>query len=287
MKTERVRWKNWDAVCCIARECEMVVGISSGPRILSLRRSASGNLLYQDATNFRVGDWRLYGGHRFTVAPEGEGTYAPDNAPCAVETREQELRVAAPPGENGNRRVLIISAATDGAGFDIQHILENHGAHPWRGALWGITCVPHASTVIAPRTHPRLRFWPGASSEHWQIAPRHLAMTPNGTRGKAGWHSDAGWLASLQRDATFVIHCPATPPAHECVDDGCNLEVFTCADYVELETLSGLVTLAPGAHASHLQRWRLLSPTFTPHDWRTIGAQAGCVSTGRDVQYAP
>ena len=49
-----------------------------------------------------------------------------------------------------------------------------------------------------------------------------------------------GWLASLQHDSTFVIHCPDAPPAHECVDEGCNLEVFTCADYVELETLSGV-----------------------------------------------
>jgi len=90
MKTEGVHWKDWDAVRCVARECEMVVGVSAGQRILSLRRGAGPDLLYQDTTDFRVGDWRLYGGHRFTVAPEGEGTYAPDNAPGIVETREQE-----------------------------------------------------------------------------------------------------------------------------------------------------------------------------------------------------
>ena len=55
MKTECVRWKNWDAVRCFARECEMVVGVSAGPRILSLRRGAGPNLLYQDTTDFRVG----------------------------------------------------------------------------------------------------------------------------------------------------------------------------------------------------------------------------------------
>jgi hypothetical protein len=277
MKTKRVRWEGWEAIRCLARECEMVVGISSGPRILSLRRGPGPNLLYHDKTDFRVGDWRLHGGHRFTVAPEGEGTYAPDNAPCAAETRGQELRVAASPGKDGTRRVLIISAAADGAGFDVRHVLENHGERPWRGALWGITCVPHSGCVVAPRTHPRLRFWPGADRAHWLLAPRHIVMTPNGARGKAGWHSDAGWLAALQSEATFVIHCPDTPPAHECVDEGCNLEIFTCADYVELETLSGIVTLAPGACATHLQRWRLLPPHFSPHDWPAIGAQAGCV----------
>ncbi|MCI0537514.1 MAG: DUF4380 domain-containing protein [Verrucomicrobiales bacterium] len=287
MRIARVRWKDWDALRCVARECEMIVGVSAGPRILSLRHGAGPNLLYHDTTDFRVGDWRLHGGHRFTVAPEGEGTYAPDNAPCAVETRRKVIRVAAPPGENGTRRVLVISAATDGSGFDLRHVLENNGVGSWRGALWGITCVPHAGTVVAPRTHPRLRFWPGAEREHWHLAPRHIAVTPNGARAKAGWHSAAGWLASLQRAATFVIHCPDAPPAHECVDEGCNLEVFTCADYVELETLSGLVTLAPGEHATHLQRWRLLAPKFTPQDWAAIAAQAGCLAPAPDVRYAP
>ena len=67
MIIERVRWKNWDTVRCVARECEMVIGVSAGPRILSLRRGAGSNLLYQDTTDFRVGDWRLHGGHRFNV----------------------------------------------------------------------------------------------------------------------------------------------------------------------------------------------------------------------------
>jgi hypothetical protein len=286
MKTERVRWQDWEAVCCVAGECEMVVGVSAGPRILSLRRGTSPNLLYHDTSDFRVGEWRLHGGHRFTVAPEGEGTYAPDNAPCAVETRGHELRVAAPPGGNGTQRVLVISSAADGAGFDVRHVLENHGERPWRGALWGITCVPHAATVVAPRPPAQLRFWPGSDGTHWQLASGHVAMTPNGARAKAGWHSDAGWLASLQRDATFVIHSPDSPPTRECVDEGCNLEVFNGADYVELETLSGLVTLAPGEQASHRQRWRLLPPGFTPDDWQAIGEQAGCASTPRKDRYA-
>ena len=48
MKTGRVRRKNWDAVRCVARDCEMVVGVSAGPRILCLRRGLGPNLLSQD-----------------------------------------------------------------------------------------------------------------------------------------------------------------------------------------------------------------------------------------------
>jgi hypothetical protein len=287
MNIERVPWGDWDAMRCVAGDCELVVGVSAGPRILSLRRGTGSNLLYHDTTDFRVGDWRLQGGHRFTVAPEGEETYAPDNASCVVETHGQELHVAAPLGKNRTRRLLVISAATDSTGFDVRHVLENHGERPWRGALWGITCVPLTGSLVAPFTQPGLRFWPGAEREGWQIAPGHIAMTPNGARTKVGWHSDAGWLASLQREATFVIHCPDASPAHQCVDEGCNLEVFTCADYVELETLSSIVTLSPGELATHRQRWRLLAPGLRTQDWQAIGAQAGCLSTAREIQYAP
>jgi hypothetical protein len=287
VKTEPVRWKDWAAVRCVAGDAELVVGFSAGPRVLSLRWGSSSNLLYQDARNFRVGEWRLHGGHRFTVAPECDDSYEPDNAPCQAENRGPELRVSAPLGSKGLRRALIISAATDGSGFDLRHILENHGEQPWRGALWGITCVPHSGSVLAPRTHPRVRFWPNAERTHWDLGPGHISLTPNGARGKAGWHSDAGWLASLQREATFVIHCPETPLASECVDEGCNLEVFICADYVELETLSGEVTIAPDGHAEHLQRWRLLGPRFAPYDLPAIGAQAGCNSSASEAHYAP
>ena len=49
------------------------------------------------------------------------------------------------------------------------------------------------------------------------------------------------------------------------------------------------ITLAPGEHATHLQRWRLLAPSFAAQDWAAIGLQAGCVPTAPapDFQYAP
>jgi hypothetical protein len=276
VKTAAVRWEGWDAVRCVAGDCELIVGVSAGPRILVLRRNAGPNLLYHDTTDFRVGDWRLHGGHRFTVAPEEERTYEPDNAPCTVDHGETELRIAAAPRKDGTRRILVISAAIVGTGFDVRHILQNDGAQSWHGALWAITCVPHAGTVVAPLDHSPVRFWPGTDRTPWQIASQHLTLPLSESRGKAGWHCAAGWLASLQREATLVIHSPDVSAPVDCADEGCNVELFTCADFIELETLSRLVTLAPGARAVHRQRWRLLAPGFKPEDWRAIGEQAGC-----------
>ena len=40
-------------------------------------------------------------------------------------------------------------------------------------------------------------------------------------------------------------------------DGGCNLEIFTNSEMLELETLSGFVRLKSGESASHEEHWRL------------------------------
>ncbi|MCC6231197.1 MAG: hypothetical protein IT580_01035 [Verrucomicrobiales bacterium] len=280
MRIEPIRWQHWDAMRCLTPDCELVVGISAGPRILSLRSGSTPNLLYQDTTDFRVGAWRLHGGHRFTVGPEDATSYHPDNAPCTVdidiEDGDQELRVAAPPGPDGLQRILNITAARDGAGFDLRHQLRNTGHQPWQGALWCITCVPPTGPVLAPVPQQRLRFWPGSDPAPWSFTHGHLVLHPNGSRGKVGWHGEAAWLALLHPAATLVIQGLDSSPREECIDEGCNAEIFTCADYRELETLGGRVGLAPGEETSHRQRWRVLDAGYTPHDGPLIGARAGC-----------
>ena len=286
MKISRVRWENWDAVRCVAGECELIVGVSAGPRILSLRRGAGPNLLYRDTTNFRIGDWRLHGGHRFTVGPEGDDSYLPDNLPCAVELDGDEVRVFAPRGGDGLQRGLSIGPAVDGAGFDLCHRVENHGPGVWRGVPWAITCVPDAGVVVAPCGQPRVRFWPEADRAPWLVTPGCVVLRPRGTRTKAGWHSAAAWVASLQPAGTLVVHCPDANLVRDCADGGCNVEVFACGDYVELETLGALVALAPGGHVAHRQRWRLLAAAHSVENWMAIGKEAGCGRPALEPAYA-
>ncbi len=286
MKITRVRWDGWDALRCVLGDHELVVGISAGPRILSLRRGGGPNLLYRDTTDFRVGEWRLHGGHRFTVGPEAERSYEPDSAPCAVEAVGRHVRIMAPPGGEGVQRIIDIGPAADGSGFDLAHRLVNRGPEDWTGALWAITCVPPTGLVVAACTDPRLRFWPDAARGPWTLGDGHVVLQPSGDRTKAGWYSERAWIASLQAAATLVVHCPDVCLACECGDGGCNVEAFACADYVELETLGAVVSVGPGRQATHRQRWRLLDPSSNPGEWRTIGQLAGCDGAAPDLRYA-
>lgn len=275
MKIEQCRFGAWSAAYrCTVGACEMIVVADIGPRILSLRQRGGPNLLHEDATGFSVGDWRLYGGHRFTVAPEGSQSYTPDNHPCSVEVRGPAICFAGLVGANGLRRMLVIGPSANGRGFEIGHRLENHGDGTWRGALWAITCVRHEGLIHGACHSQRVRFWPDAERAHWHVASGQVLITPNGSRSKGGWYSRSAWVASAQAHATLVIEAASAPLLRRCVDGGCNVEVFTCADYVELETLSGEVALAPGERAWHRQSWHVLASPFDSRQLRSINTAA-------------
>lgn len=257
MTISRIKWGGWDAVKCTTGDSELIAGISAGPRILSLRYRNGDNLLHEDKTDFRVGDWRIYGGHRFSTAPENDESYYPDNAPCAVEIAQDKLLIRAPQRPNGLRLSLLIAAAAGEEGFDIQHILENEGGAAWEGALWAITCVPRAARMIAGCTTQDVHCWPGTDPLNWQVTDGQMTVRPGDFRGKTGWYEAFPRLAAIQPQGTLVIQSPDKVAADDCADNGCNVEIFVCAGFMELETLGGKQWIAPGSRASHVQQWRL------------------------------
>jgi hypothetical protein len=257
-----VRWHGWEARAAVSGDCEIIVGHSSGPRVLSLRRSGRENLLHRDMTGFGVDEWRMHGGHRFTTAPESAASYAPDNAPCRVWQEGAWLYAeSAAPGD-GLRRTLAVAPEADG-GFSLRHILENAGAQPWCGALWAITCVPRGGCIVSPCGQDA-RLWEN-SAPLWTREGGGIVTRPDGRRGKAGWHSAAGWLEHRRADGViFQVRAAEIPLPAQCVDGGCNVEVFCEADYMEMETLSAALTLAPGARAAHTQHWSIIHPSKNP-----------------------
>ena len=252
-----IKWKNWDAVKCVVNQHELVVGISAGPRILSFRYGDNGNVLYEDDTDFRVGEWRIYGGHRFTTAPEDENSYYPDNEHCDVKIIDSKLHISAKQRLDGIRLCITIGNVPGQQEFEIQHTLENNGKEEWSGALWAITCVPRSAQLLAFCDTGDIHFWPGTDPAQWQQVNNQIMVKSGNFRGKAGWHCEHPVLTAVQQQGTLVITSSGLSIPEACVDNGSNTEVFVCADFAELETLSERIFVAPGQSACHLQRWRL------------------------------
>lgn len=238
-----------DTIRYHAGETEMIIGISAGPRILSLRYKGGENLLYADHTDFKVGDWKMYGGHRFTIAPETEASYYPDNTPCEV---TPDGYIKAPQRSDGIRLSIKITEAATG-GFNIHHILENNGPENWNGALWAITCVPRTADILASCTTEKIQFWPGTEEKNWQSKDQYMIPAPGDYSGKTGWYEERGWLAAMQPAGKLIIR----NKDHHVQKHNNSLEIFACKDYAELETLSPQQTIAPGASAQHLQHWHI------------------------------
>lgn len=262
---------------CTAGRLELIVVTSFGPRILSLRFEGGPNLLYNDTTDFRVGAWRLYGGHRFTVAPESEASYLPDNAPCDVRIEDDRMVIRAPSPDRLGRS-LEIQATPDRPGFVLRHSLRNLGSDPWHGAVWAVTCVPATGKFVVSQTSRPPRFWTvsgqryaDASSRQWRNVDGWFLIEPTGEKGKVGLNCPDSLLAWLGPHGTFVIQGPARDARATYPDDGCNVEVFTCADYLELETLGPLTTLLPGAELVHEEHWQVIPAASTPAAWRELG----------------
>jgi hypothetical protein len=285
MRVEPQPYRRWtEAWRCTTDRCELVVVTSVGPRILSLRLDGGPNLLAEDSTGFGVGAWRLYGGHRFTTAPEDDSSYVPDNDPCTVELRDEGLLIQSAPAQGVPARTLLIQEGGDGDGFDLTQQLTSDGPKAWRGSPWAITCVAPGGVVVIPRDTGRaanstgeVRFWhsdspthAGSGSPQWDIGGDHVVVRPSGQIGKIGLYSGRGWLAWLRRDCSFMVAVDKIASAPAYPDGGCNAEVYTSPAYVELEVLGPLTTLAPGESTSLVSHWRLTQRTYEPCQWQAF-----------------
>jgi len=83
-----------------------------------------------------------------------------------------------------------------------------------------------------------------------------------------GIYDPAGWGAYYRHGDLFVKRTPVIAGARY-PDFGCNFEVFTNPDFLELETLGPLEELRPKESIVHSERWLLFSNVGdgTSDDW--------------------
>jgi hypothetical protein len=190
-------------------------------------------------------------------------------------------------GSDGLRREWAVTPMAAADGFDITHTLTNDGDQPWRGALWALTCVEPLGEIVSPCADAEIVFIDIPSDvgacEQWLRREGFAVTTPLGLRGKAGWHSEGGWLALLRPDVTFMIHSPDASSGKPVVHPACNVEVFVCRDYLEMETLGAETLLTPGERTTHQQSWLLLPGGLLPRQW---GSLASLIKEPASLSYA-
>jgi len=262
-------------------EAAMVVVTEVGPRILSLSVDDGPNLLFVDQETVGQGqggaDFCVYGGHRVWVSPETADTYAPDNASCKVDVSDGALTVIAPVDPRTGLRKRLTVSARDGR-FVVEQGVLNTGDAVYAGGVWALTCVEPKGVIVFPwgrqaswdlKKIVYWNEWMGHSSDvnspQWQPGPDLFTVRPTGEEGKVGSNSPEGWVALCRDDATFVKSYDWFSDARY-PDEDCSLQVYTCEQFIEMETLSPLTTFYPGQEVVHREVWTVAAEVIDPAD---------------------
>ncbi len=281
---EKISYRGWNNAWRLSNgTVELIVLADVGPRVVHYGFCGGENIFCEvpaDAGLAGGTAFRLYGGHRLWVWPEVARTYFPDNRPVNVERVADVVRFTSPvedfaPGTHLQRQ-FEISLDAEGTRVRIRHTISNCGAETTELSVWCPTMMCAGGRAILPLP-PRIAM----DTEHFQsVGPMTLwsftdLADPRWTFGSefiqlqqdrkpagrfpeqmTGIFNPAGWGAYYAQGSLFVKR--AVPIAGTRYPDfGCNFEVFTNPDFLELETLAPLAELKPGESASHTETWAL------------------------------
>ncbi len=279
IKIKEVRFAGWSQCLELSNDVvELVVTTEVGPRILHFGwKNQNDKLFYIDSETKGVTGgkhFKLYGGHRFWHGPEVKPrTYVPDNSTIAHEWDGKVLRLIPAVEElTGLQKIVEIRLHETDPSVSVSHQLVNHGQWEITAAPWALTVLAPGGTAIIPQ-EPFVPFpkallparplvlwqYTDMSDPRFKWAARYVALAQDPSRNdqlKFGVRNSVGWGCYILGSNAFVKKAVLKPDA-EYPDFGCNWEVFTDANFLELETLGPLAPLKAGETVSHEEEWAL------------------------------
>jgi hypothetical protein len=248
-----------------------------GPRVLSVSLpDGTGEGLLASLPGLTIdtpgqAPFRMHGGHRLWAAPEvPASTYLPDDDPPAIERSDTNVAFSAL-GPAGLRKTTRVAPTPDSIVID--HVLANEGSGPIEAAPWAITVLTPGGEAWLPRwlgpsdaggfqANGSLVLWPYTRLTDPRLVLgdpviRVLAVAGSEGRVKVGLQGRVGWAAYRRADALLVKHVSWVEGARY-VDLDASIQCYCSGDFIELESLGPLVTLAPGESTTHRETWRLV-----------------------------
>lgn len=259
---------------------ELLLSAAYGPRIIRCAPIGGENLFAELPPERSPGKptpfgepWHAYGGHRLWHAPEDPvRTYFPDNRPVDLAVHGSTVVARQEVEQNTHlRKSMEVSLDPAEPEATVLHCIENRGSFEVELSLWALTMMAPGGVGLYPNApfqpFPErlvpvrpLVLWSYTrlADPRWTWGDRLFQLRQDPSRKdpqKVGFYDGEGWLAYRRADVLFVKRFDPAPGPHP--DLGCNAETFTNDEMLELETLSPIVRIAPGAAATHTERWRV------------------------------
>jgi hypothetical protein len=273
----------------------LAITTDRGPRVVFCGVGEGRNLL-AETPDFVLpapgGTLALLGGHRLWYAPEvPDRTYWPDSEPVTVEQLADGARFVAAIDGAGIEKSLTLTLTDNEAEITVAHRLRNTGGATLELAPWALTMVPLGGIALLPQPQGNvdeagllpnrfLSLWPYSDPTDPRLrwGNRILLMRGDpGAANKLGYRNAHGWLAHWLAGTLFVKTFPANLDARH-PDNGCNTECYVNDTFMEVESLGGLLDLAPGESVEHVERWRFYEHVEEPRDEEIAVALAARLS---------
>lgn len=281
MDIEKIVFRGWkDCLKLTDGDTEVIVTTAFGPRIISLQKAGKGNHLkvFGDTAGkvVKSDGFVAYGGHRIWHAPErADRTYFSDNNACETLQTGDSVTVLAPVEKQTMlRRGLQISM--DGGVVKVKHLITNTALFDVTLSVWGITQFDLGGVLVLPSqcedtglvANRAVSMWPYCEMNDRRLrwGGKYIAVTPD-TKDTPPFKF--GFTASHCRALYFnrnqaVVKKLEFDKDGQYPNYGCNFESYTNAEFIEIESLSALKTLATGQTAYLTEQWKIFDGISAP-----------------------
>jgi hypothetical protein len=284
LRIERINYKGWPNSLRLSNDTvELIVLTDVGPRIISYGFLGDTNQFHEvpsHAGQTGAKEYVAYGGQRLWVSPEVERTYYPDNVACVIQETSEGVRVTAPieahPPGTHLQKELEVDLAPAGTHVRVSHRITNQDLQATHLAPWAISMMAPGGRAILPlppkapldmqHLLPVTLFamwsYTDFSDPRWRLGTKYIELKqeshPAGRfrEQMGGIFNPAGWGAYFREGHLFVKRVSVFEGARY-PDHGCNFELYSDPDFLELETLGPLVELLPGKWVTHDEEWWL------------------------------
>ncbi len=286
IKTEIKDYLNYGKVLAISNGViEAYVTVDVGPRIIRFGYTGGQNFMCdnraaadpKDDSEFQnyFGDgkkWEILGGHRIWTSPESyPESYYPDLDPVKYEITEHgAVFTPNPEYENGLQKQLEIKMDPDDANMHITMRVTNIAAKSQEFSIWGLTVSATGGTLIIPMNdndtgllaNRNISVWPYTNlADNRLHFGNHYVTLRQDTNAKQALklgfdlnHAEAYYCLGedIFRKSYETYH-----PREKYPDNNCSFETYTCATFIEVESLSPLKNVQPNETVSLTEHWSL------------------------------
>ncbi len=258
---------------------ELVVTLDIGPRIIRLAMVGGENMMAElPEKEEPANGWKIWGGHRLWTSPEAmPRTYELDNDPIEYEMIEDGILLRHPRDPiSGMIKEIEITMDEETTVVDVLHRVTNDNAWPVEFADWAITVMDKGGKLVAPfnttdtgyLANRQMAIWPYSkmNDKRFWMGERFVTLQQETVCDgpfKIGMDNEQGWVACFNHGCVFIKHFLYDEDAVY-PDGGMSFETYTCEDFIEVETLSPMETVAPGETLEHFECWELLPGVEMP-----------------------